>query len=272
MGPKYDSLERPIDVEKLPKEYYFKDYRECLYGLSDVVISLKRHKFRQHDVTVYIRNDDLDGIDKLYFRRPRKRLLLRKRYVDEAEWLKSRQEFSQTNEIKYSFKEQTKTHGNHSAGKCLLDFHITKPNEFGARQCIVNIRASIVPYNLFFDLLLLHQMIKEVKESVGIAGVSQIILNIKLLTIKKGASFGGLICMGYHFKDLEQSKFFRSDIDRMFDNQLHPCAFKVARVAWNNAYNEMMDRLKAGEDPKLWEWTPTREIKHRVKEKDMEEN
>lgn len=271
MGPKYDNLERPKDVEKLPKEYFFKNYRDCLYGLSDVVISLKKDKFRQYGVTVHIMQDDLDGIEKLYFRRPKKRALLRKRYIDENKWSKAKSDFKTTNRVYYEFKEQTKAHGNHSAGKCLLDFEITERNEMGARKCIVNMRASIVPYNLFFDLLLLHNMIDEIKTSTGIAGVSEIVLNIELLTIKKGASFGALMCMGYHFKDLKQSKFFCGDINHMFDNQIHPCAFKVARIAWNNAYNEMKDRLAKGEDPSLWEWTPTRVIRHRTKNKNLEE-
>jgi len=267
MGPKYDNLEGPKDIEKLPKNYVFKNYRDCLYGLSDVVISLKKDKFRQHGVTVSIQNDDLDGIDKLYFRRPKKRQLLRKRYIDEEEWQQALNKAPETNTIYYSFKEQTRAHGNHSAGKCLLDFEITQPipERQNHRQLIINMRASIVPYNLFFDLLLFHQMIGEVTEKWGIKVEGGIILNIELLTIKKGASFGALICMGYHFDDLKQSKFFTGDINHMFDNQNYPCPFKVARVAWNNAYAEMQDRIKAGEDPKLWEWTPTREIKHRSK-------
>lgn len=267
MGPKYDNLERPKDVEKLPKNYVFENYRDCLYGLSDVVISLKKDKFRQYGVTVLIKNDDLDGIDKLYFRRPKKRQLLRKRYIDEDEWKQALDKAPETNTVYYSFKEQTRAHGNHSAGKCLLDFEITQPipERQNHRQLIVNMRASIVPYNLFFDLLLLHQMISEATERWGIKVEGGIVLNIELLTIKKGASFGALICMGYHFDDLKQSKFFSGDINHMFDNQKYPCTFKVARVAWNNAYNEMQDRIKAGEDPKLWEWTPTREIKHRSK-------
>lgn len=267
MGPKYDNLEKPSDIENLPKEYVFENYRDCLYGLSDVVISLKKDKFRQYDVTVRIKKNELDNLDQLYFRRPRKRQLLRKRYVDEGEWKNSIEDFVNTNKIHYSFKEQTRAHGNHSAGKCLLNFEITEPipEKQNHRQLIVNIRASIIPYNLFFDLLLLHQMLVEVKERWGIEVEAGIVLNIGLLTIKKGASFGALICMGYHFKDLKQSKFFSGDINHMFDNQNYPCPFKVARVAWNNAYNEMKDRLERGEDPKLWEWTPTREIKHRSK-------
>lgn len=274
MGPKYNDLKNPKDVENLPKHYIFQNYRECLYGLSDVVISLQKDKFRQHGVTIFIKDDDLDGIDKLYFRRPKKRQLLRKRYVDENEWKAAIEKASETNTIYYSFKEQTRSHGNHSAGKCLLDFEITQPlpEENNQRMLIVNIRASIVPYNLFFDLLLLHQMLEEVNQKLGIKVEGGIQLNVELLTIKKGASFGALICMGYHFKDLKQSKFFTGDIDHMFDNQKNPCAFKIMRVAWNNAYNEMQDRLKAGEDPKLWEWTPTREIKHRPKKLKEENN
>lgn len=273
MGPKYDNLERPKDVEDLPKNYVFEDYKDCLYGLSDVVISLKKDKFRQYNVSVLIKHDELNGIDKLYFRRPKKRHLLRKRYVDENEWKAAINEFSKTNSVYYSFKEQTRAHGNHSAGKCLLDFKITQPipEKDNKRQLIVNIRASVVPYNLFFDLLLLHQMIAEVTEIYGIKVEAGIVLNIELLTIKKGASFGALICMGYHFKDLQQSKFFRGDIDHMFDNQNYSCPYKVARIAWDNAYLEMQDRLAAGEDPKLWEWTPTRTINHRSKKYKLEE-
>lgn len=267
MGPKYDDIYTNKEVEeRLPKEYYFKTYREALYGLSDVAISLRKDKFAQKDVTVFIAEDNLDGLEKLNFRRPRKQELLRKRYVDEDEWNLALLQFNEENRIYYEFKEQTRSRGNHSAGKCLLNLEITNPNELGARECIVNIRTSIVPYNLFYDLNLIHELIQEAVKTCDFNGVSRIRLNIGLFTIKKGASFGGLICMGYHFKDLRQSKFFANDVDNMFDNIRHPSTFKAARIGWDNAYYEMIDRLQKGESRDLWKWKPTRVIKHRKKE------
>lgn len=266
MGPKYDNIYTLNDIDKIPNEFHFKNYRDCLYGLSDVVISLRKGMFAKENVTVYIDTDDLDGLDKLNFRRPRKQELLRKRYVNEDNWNLALLQFNEKNRVYYNFEEQTRSRGNHSAGKCLIDFEISRPNDYGVRICTVNMRASIVPYNLYYDLILIHNLILEAKQKCGFMGVGLITLNIGLLTIKKGVSFGGLVCMGYHWKDFELSKFFTSDIDYMFDNVEHPSTFKGARTAWDNAYYEMVDRINAGESKEIWRWKPSKKIVHRKKE------
>lgn len=266
MGPRYDNIYTLDDMDKIPNEFYFKNYKDCLYGLSDVVISLQKGEFHKKNISVYIRNDDLDGLEKLNLRRPRKNHLLRKRYVNEANWQLALSNFNNEDKVYYSFKEQTRSRGNHSAGKCLIDFEISRPNEFGARICTVNLRASIVPYNLYFDLILIHNLINEAKEKCNFMGVSLIVLNIGEILVKKGVSFGSLVCMGYHWKDFEMSKFFTSDINYMFDNIEHPSTFHAARRAWDKAYYEMVDRINAGEPKEIWRWRPSQVINHQKKE------
>lgn len=266
MGPRYDNIYTLKDVRKIPDEFYFKDYRDCLYGLSDVVISLQKGEFHKKNVMVYIKRDDLNGLEKLNFRRPRKHELLRKRYVNEKDWELALSKFKDQNSIYYSFEEQTRSRGNHSAGKCLIDFEISKPNGMGFRSCTINMRASIVPYNLYYDLILIHNLISEAKKTCQFERLDLIVLNIGEILVKKGVSFGGLVCLGYHWKDLEKSRFFTSDIDYMFDNVEHPSTFKGARTAWDNAYYEMVDRINLGEPKEIWRWKPSKVIVHRKKE------
>lgn len=264
MGPKYNDIYTLKDINKIPNKFCFDNYWDCLYGMSDVVISLRKGMFAKENVSIYIGKDDLGGLEKLNFRRPKKHEILRKRYVNEDNWNLALLQFNEKNRIYYKFEEQTKSRGNHSAGKCLIDFEISSAN--GIKICTVNMRASIVPYNLYYDLILIHNLIAEAKQRCGFADVGLIVLNIGLLTIKKGVSFGGLVCMGYHWEDFRLSKFFTSDIDYMFDNVEHPSTFKGARTAWDNAYYEMVDRINAGEPKGIWRWKPSKKIVHRKKE------
>ena len=58
MGPKYDNIYTLNDMDKIPNVFHFRNYRECLYGLSDVVISLRKGMFAKENITVYISDDD----------------------------------------------------------------------------------------------------------------------------------------------------------------------------------------------------------------------
>lgn len=254
MGPKYNNIYTLNDVDKIPNRFSFNNYKDCLYGLSNVVISLQKGMFAKKDITVYIQNDDLDGLDEIDFRRPKKQGLLRKRYVDEDEWSLALSQFGEENRVYYSFKEQTRAKGNHSAGKCLIDFEISQPDNNQKRICTVNMRASIVPYNLYFDLILIHNLISEARETCQLDEVDGVILNIGLLTVKRGVSLSSLVCLGYHWKDLAISNFFVTDINYMFDNIEHPTTFDIMRVGWDNTYAEIVDRIRKGEPKDCWRW------------------
>ena len=85
---------------------------------------------------------------------PKKMIQLRRLYVTENELDRSHSELTKTGESDFRFNN-VQHQFDHIKGGCLQAMHITP------EEVTIKVRASVIPYNLQFDLVLISDLLKE---------------------------------------------------------------------------------------------------------------
>ena len=131
------------------------DFDDALGRVIDYTLDSFTSVFaKEEDVTIWSGSTDCPYIREVIKAFPKKMDQLRKLYVTEAEIDRSHREYKKTGKATFNFNSVNRTN-NHVNGACLTNMEYTQD------EVTVNVRASIAPYNLQFDLVLISDLICE---------------------------------------------------------------------------------------------------------------
>ena len=122
-----------------------------------VMNNFKCNTSREDDVTIECksRNYSKGGdIDRMAKRHPKKMTHLRSIYVEEGELDRSHAELIKTGASDFRFKNVQHEY-DHIQGGCLTAMHLTE------NQVDITLRASVIPWNLQFDLVMISDLLGE---------------------------------------------------------------------------------------------------------------
>ena len=152
---------------------------------------------KEEDVTLTAQNTDCPYIREVIKAFPKKMDQLRKLYVTEAEIDRSHQEYKKTGRGTFHFNPVNRKN-NHVNGACLTSMEYTQD------EVTVNIRASIAPYNLQFDLVLISDLIHE----LGLTP-KQIMIKIGYMASKPVHNLYTFVLYGFSREDLLDTAYGR---------------------------------------------------------------
>lgn len=153
---------------------------------------------KEEDVTLTAQRIDCPHIREVIQAFPKKMDQLRKLYVTEAEIDRSHREYKNTGKGTFRFNSVNRTN-NHVNGACLTSMEYTQD------EVTVNIRASIAPYNLQFDLVLISDLIHE----LGLSP-KQITIKIGYMASKPVHNLYTFVLYGLTREDLQNTAYGRS--------------------------------------------------------------
>lgn len=119
--------------------------------------NFKCNTSKEDDVTIVCESIEYktDGsIDRMAKRHPKKIIKLRQLYVEECEIDRAHSEMIKTGASDFRFKN-IKHEYDHVKGGCLTAMHLT-PDAVD-----IHVRASVIPWNLQFDLVMIHDLLTE---------------------------------------------------------------------------------------------------------------
>jgi hypothetical protein len=153
---------------------------------------------REEDVTLTAQKTDCPYIREVIQAFPKKMDQLRKLYVTEEEIDRSHLEYKKTGKSTFHFNSVNRKN-NHVNGACLTSMEYTQD------EVTVNIRASIAPYNLQFDLVLISDLIRE----LGLSP-KQITIKIGYMASKPVHNLYTFVLYGFSREDIQNTAYGRS--------------------------------------------------------------
>lgn len=153
---------------------------------------------KDEDVTLTAQNTDCPYIREVIQAFPKKMDQLRKLYVTESEIDRSHQEYKKTGRGTFLFNSVNRKN-NHVNGACLTSMEYTQD------EVTVNVRASISPYNLQFDLVLISDLIHE----LGLSP-KQITIKIGYMASKPVHNLYTFVLYGFRREYLMDTAYGRS--------------------------------------------------------------
>lgn len=153
---------------------------------------------KEEDVTLTAQKTDCSYIREAIKAFPKKMDQLRKLYVTEAEIDRSHREYKKTGKGTFNFNSVNRKN-NHVNGACLTSMEYTQDD------VIVNIRASIAPYNLQFDLVLISDLISELGLSPN-----QITIKIGYMASKPVHNLYTFVLYGLSKEDIQDTAYGKS--------------------------------------------------------------
>jgi hypothetical protein len=153
---------------------------------------------KEEDVTLTAQRTDCPHIREVIQAFPKKMDQLRKLYVTEAEIDRSHREYKKTGKGTFHFNSVNREN-NHVNGACLTSIEYTQD------EVTVNIRASIAPYNLQFDLVLISDLIRE----LGLSP-KQITIKIDYMASKPVHNLYTFVLYGMNREDIQDTAYGRS--------------------------------------------------------------
>ena len=131
------------------------DFDDALGSVIDYTIQNFTSVFaKEEDVTITAQKSECPYVREIIKAFTKKMDQLRKLYVTEAEIDRSHREYKKTGKSTFQFNSVNHKN-NHVNGACLTNMEYTHD------EVTVNVRASIAPYNLQFDLVLISDLIRE---------------------------------------------------------------------------------------------------------------
>jgi hypothetical protein len=153
---------------------------------------------KEEDVTLTAQRTDCPYIREVIQAFPKKMDQLRKLYVTEAEIDRSHREYKKTGKGTFHFNSVNREN-NHVNGACLTSIEYTQD------EVTVNIRASIAPYNLQFDLVLISDLIRE----LGLSP-KQITIKIGYMASKPVHNLYTFVLYGMSREDIQDTAYGKS--------------------------------------------------------------
>ena len=153
---------------------------------------------KEEDVVLNARKTDCPYIREVIKEFPKKMDQLRKLYVTEAEIDRSHREYKKTGNGTFYFNS-VNNKNNHVNGACLTNMEYTQD------EVTVNVRASIAPYNLQFDLVLISDLIRE----LGLKP-KNITFKIGYMASKPVQNLYTFVLYGFEKEQLQNSKYGRA--------------------------------------------------------------
>lgn len=139
----------------MAKEFKFKDFDECMIGMNQYCLeTFKTNTSSEEDITIHCETTDCTMVKKMAAEHQKKMKHLRSIYVQENDVISSFQELRDTGHSVFTFKD-VKHEFDHVKGGCLKTIEMDKDH------VTVNMRASVIPWNLQFDLVLIDRLLYE---------------------------------------------------------------------------------------------------------------
>lgn len=179
--------------------------------------NFKCNTSREDDVTIectsrnYSKGCDIDRMAK---RHPKKMIKLRQLYVEECEIDRAHSEMMKTGASDFRFKN-IKHEYDHIKGGCLTAMHLT-PDAVD-----IHIRASVIPWNLQFDLVLISDLLGE----LGL-NPSKITFKIGYIRTKVIHALYTYLFNGWKPEELCKYRFGRSMIAAYMRAKRPTCKYK----------------------------------------------
>ena len=169
---------------------------------------------RVDDVTIVCDSSESKDIREHITDRPKKMIQLRRLYVNENEIDRAHSEMVKEGHSTFHFTD-VKHEYDHVQGGCL------KTMELSPDEVTVNLRASVVPWNLQFDLVLIDNLLKE----MGITP-KKITLKIGYVRTKVIHALYWFIRNGWSVEDICKYQFGRSCIAAYGRAKRPTCKYK----------------------------------------------
>ena len=139
----------------MAKEFNFKDFDQCLTGMNQYCLeTFKCNTSSEDDITIHCDTTKCEMVKKMAAEHPKKMNQLRRLYVSENEVIRAFQELRDTGHSVFTFKD-VKHEFDHIRGGCLKTIEMDKDH------VTVTLRASVIPWNLQFDLVLIDRLLYE---------------------------------------------------------------------------------------------------------------
>ena len=185
---------------------------------------------KEEDVTLTAHRTDCPYIREVIQSFPKKMDQLRKLYVTEAEIDRSHREFKKTGKGTFHFNSVNRKN-NHVNGACLTSM------EYIQDEVTVNIRASIAPYNLQFDLVLISDLIRE----LGLSP-KQITIKIGYMASKPVHNLYTFVLYGFSREDI-QNRIYGKSIWSSYERALtDKCKFNSMKAIARKIQEKLKDQ------------------------------
>jgi len=185
---------------------------------------------KEEEVTLTAQRNDCPYIREVIQAFPKKMDQLRKLYVTEAEIDSSHREYKKTGKGIFHFNAVNHKN-NHVNGACLTSMEYTRD------EVTVNIRASIAPYNLQFDLVLISDLIRE----LGLSP-KQITINIGYMASKPVHNLYTFVLYGMSKEDIQDTVYGKS-IWSSYERALtDKCKFNSMKVIARKIQEKLKDQ------------------------------
>ena len=137
----------------MAKEFNFKDFDECLSGMNQYCLeTFKCNTSSENDITIHCESTRCPKTRELAAQHPKKMRQLRALYVEESELDRCHKEYVKNGSAVFKFKN-VQHEFDHQKGGCLVNM------EFNQDSVTINLRASVIPWNLQFDLPMLEDLL-----------------------------------------------------------------------------------------------------------------
>lgn len=132
-----------------------KDFDDAMLRLSQYTLeTFKCNTSREDDIVIICGSTNCPLTREMAAEHPKKMKQLRRLYVEESELDRCHKEYLKNGEAEFKFKN-VQHEFDHIQGGCLTKMVMTKD-----RVTIV-LRASVIPWNLQFDLVMIEDLLKE---------------------------------------------------------------------------------------------------------------
>lgn len=143
----------------MAREFNFKTFDECLFGMNQYVIETFRcNTSKEEDITIHCETTECLECKRMASAHPRKTSQLRRMYVDERELDRACKEYRDNGRATFRFRSVQHEY-DHIKGGCLVSMEL-EPDHVN-----INLRASVIPWNLQFDLPLIDTLLREMGQS-----------------------------------------------------------------------------------------------------------
>lgn len=138
----------------MAKEFFCKDFDDCMFKLSLYTLeTFKCNTSAEEDITINCDSTTCPLTREMAAVHPKKMKQLRALYVEESELDRCHKEYVKQGESVFKFKNVQHEY-DHIKGGCLTNM-IIRPE-----QVTVTLRASVIPWNLQFDLVMIEDLLK----------------------------------------------------------------------------------------------------------------
>ena len=143
----------------MAREFNFKTFDECLFGMNQYGMETFRcNTSTEEDITIHCETTDCPECKRMAAAHPKKMRQLRRLYVNESELDRAWKEYRDNGRATFWFRNVQHEY-DHIKGGCLISM------EFEPDHVNINLRASVIPWNLQFDLPFIDNLLREMGQT-----------------------------------------------------------------------------------------------------------